>query len=103
MISDYYTESAVVLSRSTSTGWGSAITYGSGSTIECAINPVAGLERFPAERRELMADYKLFCSDTVSIDETKRVTYSGDTFDVVFVKDTLNMGHHKKVLMKLRK
>ena len=102
MISDYYTESAVLQVLTTSTGWGGEESYTDSSTIACAINPIAGLERIAADRKTLFADYKLFCSDTVSVDETYRLTWSENTFDVMFVKDTLNMGHHKKILLKMR-
>ena len=99
-IETYYTESPVRYTLTTSTGWAGEPTWGTPTTFTAAINPSAGNERFTAGQNVDYADYKLYCSDTVSISVANRVVYSGDTFEVVFVKDTLNRGHHKKVLLK---
>ena len=99
-ISDYYTQSIVITSQSTSTGWGSEGSWGSASTVEAAVNPIAGIEKYAADRKTLFADWKIFCSDTVSVDEGDRIAWDSRTLDVVHVKDTLNMGHHKRILCK---
>lgn len=99
MIEDYYTESVVLYSQTTSTGWGSESGWSAGSTILAAVNPASGRESFTAGKDVAYADYKLYCSDTVSITDRQRVVYAGDTYDVRFVKDTFDMGHHKKVLL----
>ena len=100
MIENYYTESPVLYSQTTSTGYGSEPGWGTPTTIAAAVNPASGHETFVSGRDVAYADYKLYCSDTVSITVSNRVVYSGDTFNVVFVKDTLNKGHHKKVLLQ---
>jgi len=103
-ISDYYSQSIVITSQSTSTGWGAEGSWGSASTVDAAVNPIMGIERYAADRKTLFADWKVFCSDTVSIDEGDRITWAlgsdTKTLDVVHVKDTLNMGHHKRILCK---
>ena len=99
MIEDYYTESAVIYSLTSSTGWAEP-SWTAGATISAAINPSVGNERFAAGKVTEFADYKLFCSDTVSINTTQRVVYAGDTFEVGFVKDTFDMAHHKKVMLR---
>lgn len=99
MISRYYTESVAILAESTSTAWGNEPAWGSGTTITAAMNPVSGQERFASGRPTPYATWKMFCSDTVSITDRNRVVYSGDSFDVVFVKDTLDKGHHKLVYL----
>lgn len=97
-IEDYYTETVILTSQTTSTGWGSEGGYSTaGTSVSASVNPITGMERYAADRKTLFADYKLHCSDTVSIDETYRAVWGGKTLDVVFVKDTLNMGHHKTV------
>jgi hypothetical protein len=102
-ISDYYTETAVYYSQATSTGWGSESGFSTaGTTFSAAINPVSGNVRIAAGREALFADHKVFCSDTVSLDVHQKVVYAGDTYDCVFVKDTLNMGHHKLAYLKVR-
>lgn len=102
-IGDYYTETAVYYSQATSTGWGSESGFTTaGTTFLAAINPVSGNVRIAAGRETLFADYKVFCSDTVSLANHDKVVYSGDTYDCVFVKDTLNKGHHKLSYLKVR-
>jgi len=98
-IETYYTESPVIYSMTTSTGWGNEPAWAVGATIAAAVNPASGREQYSAGRVTAYADYKMYCSDTVSLDVHDRIVYGGDTFEVVFVKDTLNRGHHKKVLM----
>lgn len=99
-IETYYTESPVIYSLTTSTGWGSEPTWTAGATIAAALNPSNGREQFSAGRVTAYADYKLYCSDTVSLTDKQRiVSTGGDTFEVAFVKDTFGMGHHKKVLL----
>ena len=98
-IEHYYTERPVIVSHTTSTGWSNEPGWGSATTIDAAVNPSDGNERFSAGKVTRYADYKMYCSDTVSIGVTDRVRYGGDTFEAVFVKDTLNRGHHKKVLL----
>ena len=100
MIEDYYTESAVIYSLTTSTGWGSETAFTAGSTISAAINPASGNERFSAGKVTEFADYKLYCSDTVSLNATQRIVYAGSTFEVGFVKDTFDKSHHKKVMLR---
>ena len=99
-LSDYYTQSIVITSQSTSTGWGAEGSWGSGTTVDAAVNPITGMEKYAADRKTLFADWKVFCSDTVTIDEGDRITWDSRTLDVVHVKDTLNMGHHKRILCK---
>ena len=99
MIEDYYTASPVIYSMTTD-DWGTEPTWAAGSTIAAALNPASGREQYSAGRVTAYADYKLFCSDTVSLTDKQRiVSTEGTTFEVVFVKDTLNRGHHKKVLL----
>jgi SPP1 family predicted phage head-tail adaptor len=99
-ISDYYTQSIVITSQSTSTGWGSEGSWDGAITVAAAVNPVMGLERYAADRKTLFADWKIFVSATVAIDEGNRITWDLRTLDVVHVKDTFNMGHHKRILCK---
>ena len=103
MISDYYTQSAAFVNATTSTGWGSESGWStSPSTFAAAINPVSGDVRLAGRKETLFATHKLFCSDTVAFAEGARVQYSGDTLDVVFVKDTLNKSHHKLAYLRDR-
>ena len=99
-IENYYTETVKIVTVSNPTDFSTSAKSESCSTAMAAVNPVSGTELFAAGHNDLIADYKMFCSDSVSIDETKRVLYAGSYYNVVFVKDTLNMGHHQLVYLK---
>jgi head-tail adaptor len=104
-LQDYYTESAYYKSHvqfSTSVLAWAEPGFSAGTTFSAAINPVSGSVRLSAGKDTLFADYKLLCSDTVAISVHDRVVYSGSSMDVVFVKYTLNKGHHKLVYLKDR-
>ena len=103
MIENFYTESISIMSRTTSTGWNGEVAWTTSVSVEAfqaAINPMSGREVLSADKKTVLADYKLFCGDTVSFTERDRLKWGTKTFDVVFVKDTFNMGHHKNVLLK---
>lgn len=103
MIENFYTESISIMSRTTSTGWAGEVAWSTSVLVDAfkaAINPMGGAEVLSGDKKTVLADYKLFCSDTVSFTERDRLKWGSKTFDVVFIKDTLNFGHHKNVLLK---
>ena len=100
MIEDYYTQTVYVKAFSTSTSAWTEGTWGTSSAVEAAVNAVRGHEAYQLDKKGLVADYKMFCDAGVTVDETRRVEWQGDDYDVVFVKDTLQMGHHKTVYLK---
>ena len=99
-IEDYYTETIKIITVSSTSQFSTVGYTESCSTASAAVNPVGGVESFTGGHNEMFADYKAFMSDTVSITDTQAVTWSGERFNVVFVKDTLNKGHHKLVFLK---
>ena len=103
MIDNYYVESVSIMSRTTSTGWNTEVAWTTSAAVEpflAAVNPMGGAEVLSGDKKTVLADYKLFCSDTVDFTERDRLKWGSKTFDVVFIKDTLNFGHHKNVLLK---
>ena len=99
-LENYYNSTGKIITITTG-AWGSTNAE-SCATISCALNPMSGREIFVAEREGLFADYKMFCASTVSIDETKDFKVGSNRYDVIFVKDTLAMGHHLNVMLKRR-
>ena len=100
-IEDYYTETITKITVTNSTDdFSTADQTLTSATFSGAINPRNGAEFFAGGRNFPDADYKLFCSDTVTLDEQDRIRWSGSTFNIVFVKDTFNMAHHKLCLLK---
>ena len=100
MIEAYYTETVKIVTVSNPTDYSTSARTESCSTITAAINPVTGYERFAGGKNDVFADYKLFCSDTVTLTEVNRVKWGTQVFNVAFVKDTFNLGHHKLVYLK---
>ena len=100
MIEDYFDQTAILISQSTSTGWNEGGWSTGGTTIECAINFITGDERFAADKQTVFADYKMFCRATESINEAQRILWNNKTLDILKVKNTFQMDHHKLVLLK---
>ena len=101
MIQDYYTESVVLVSPTTSTAWGNEPGWSTTPTTFAAmINPVSGAVLLRNDKETPQADYKLFCGSTVSIAQNDRIRWNGSSFDVAFVKNTLNRDHHLLCLLK---
>ena len=99
-LSDYYTQSIVIYSRTTSTGWGSESGYSTaGTSAAASVNMLSERESIGLDRERAHALYRMHMSDTVSITPSCKVVWSGTTLNVVKVKDTLQMGHHKNVLL----
>ncbi len=99
-IENYYTETASVITVTKPTDFSTSAITETSASFACAINPVSGFEKYAGGRTDAFADYKVFCSDTVSMVEKQRVRWAGTDFNVVFVKDTFNMGHHKLVFLQ---
>ncbi len=101
MIRDYY-DQTITRKRFTagSTGWGSTGTWAS-TTADAAVNQTGGDERYTADRKAVYADFKMFMSSTVDIQIGDLVEWSGYKLDVTEVKDTLQLGHHKRVMTRI--
>ena len=91
-IQDYYTETVKIITVSEPSDHSTAAKSESCSTALGAINPVSGKDYFAQGQNFPHADYKLFTSATIT--ESNQVAWSGERFDVVFVKNTFNMNHH---------
>jgi len=107
MISDFYTQTAVILNYSTSTGdYWSTSTGGHWDTeqsIKAAVNLLNSNERYIGDKNQLLADYKMYCAPTTILSQDSRVRWDGDTFDVVEIpKNTLQRDHHLRVLLRRR-
>lgn len=100
MIEDFYTETVKIVSITHPGDFATTTRTESCSTAIAALNPVSGREQFAGGKNEPFADYKAFMSDTVSITSTNQLLHGSDYYNVVFVKDTLNKGHHKTVYLQ---
>ena len=101
MIADYYDQSAVILAKSTSTGWGNEGGYSTGgTTIECAISIAGGDEKKAQGRPMVDHTHRLYCRSTESLSESDRVVWNSKNLNIVLIKDTLQRGHHLLVLLK---
>ena len=100
MISDYYTETVKIVTMTPPADGSTVVASESCATEIAALNPINGREQFAAGREFPLADYKAFCSSTVDVDEANELRHGSDKYNVVFVKNTLNRGHHKVILLR---
>jgi hypothetical protein len=99
-LADYYDQTIKIVTVTPPSQFSTGPFNESCSTAIAAVNPVRGVETFTGGKNEAFADYKAFMSSTVSVDESKVVTWDSKRLNVVFVKDTLDRGHHKLVFLK---
>jgi hypothetical protein len=102
----YYTETLILLSSST----GSTAGYWSTSTgpewttaasVAAAVNLLSGRERAEYGKLGFDAQYKCFSDVTSEVYEGRRLTWGGDTYQVVDVpKNTLQKNHHYRFLIR---
>ena len=98
MIGDFYTETVKIITVTQPGDFSTGSVTESCSTATGAINPVSGRDYYAQGQNFPHADYKLFTDATIT--EANQVTWDSKRFDVVFVKDTLNMGHHNLAYLK---
>jgi hypothetical protein len=105
-ISDYYTETIILLNATTSTegymstGAGKP-TYSTGVSIKAAVNLLDGNEILAYDKIGFDARYKAYCDVTTEVYEGRRARWSGDTFEIVALpKNTLQKNHHLRILLR---
>lgn len=102
-ISDYYTQSVILLSEDTSTGgyWDTGGTYTTDVSIDAAVNLIASNQRFLGDNYTVRADYKVWSEPSTAIYAGRRARWDGDTFEIVEEpKDVLQRGHHIEWLLR---
>lgn len=105
MISDYYTETLILLSSSTGTTDPFSIStgedYTTAASISAAVNLLSGNERAQYGEIGFDAQYKCYADVSTEIYEGRRCRWSGDTFVIVDIpKNTLQKDHHIKFLIR---
>jgi uncharacterized protein (DUF1684 family) len=93
-------------SGSTLGGWGSS-RAGKWTTASTAWTAILGRvalagqgETFKREKDTFVASHKLYCSATETLAITDRIVYSGSTYTVLGIKNTLGLNHHKVVYLR---
>lgn len=104
MISDYYTESIILLDRDTSTGgyWSTSTgpDYSTSGSINAAVNLLSGDERAEYGRLGFEAEYKCFADVSTEIYAGRRCRWNGDTYEIVTTpKNTLQRDHHMRFIL----
>ena len=103
MISDFYTETLVLLDHSSSTGgyWSTGGGYTTDVSVSAAVNLMSGDERAQYGAIGYDARYKAYCDVSTDVYEGRRCRWGGDTFEIVGIpKNTLQKGHHLKILLR---
>ena len=105
MISDYYTETIILLDKDTSTGgyWSTSTgpDYSTAASISAAVNLLSGDEVAAYDKLGFDAQYKAYCAVTTEVTAGRRCRWDGDTFVIVDVpKNTLQKNHHLRFLLR---
>lgn len=105
MISDYYTETIILLDEDTSTGgyWSTSTgaDYTTAASISAAVNQLSGDERFEYGKIGYDAQYKAYADISTEIQAGRRCRWDGDTFEIVTIpKNTLQKNHHLRFLLR---
>ena len=99
-IENYYDQTIKVVTITKPAEHSTAVQTESCSTAIAAVNPFSGDKRFAAGQNWPFADYKAFMGSSVAVTENTPIDWDGTRYNVVFVKNTLAMGHHKLVYMQ---
>ena len=98
-----YFDQDVTVQRATesTTGWGGTTTWADNATIKAAVTKTAGYERYTGDKKTVFADYKLYMASTEDVTEKDTLLWNGIYMSPVYIQDTLQKGHHLKVLAKI--
>lgn len=99
-IESYYDTTFKVVTRTFPADHSTVAMTESCSTAVGALNPTGGTVFQAGGKVFDDADYKLFCSATVAIEDKNLILVGSVRYGVEHVKDTFGMGHHKRVLLK---
>jgi head-tail adaptor len=104
-ISNFYTETIILLDNDTSTGgyWSTSTgdPYSTDVSIKAAINLLSADEVAAYGKIGFDAKYKAWCAVSTEVVAGRRCRWNSDTFDIVAdPKNTLQKGHHYKILLR---
>ena len=103
MIDDYYDQTIVLLSYSSSTDgyWSTGGSYSTDVSISASVNLLNSNEQFIGDDWKTLADYKAFADPTTEVYDGRRARWNSDTFEIVQEpKNTLQRGHHIRFLLR---
>ena len=103
MIEDFYSETAILLDYSSSTGgyWSTGAQYTTATSVSAAINLISSNRRFVGDDYAERAEYVMYTSVSTDIYAGRRVRWEGDTFEIVEdPQDVLQRGHHYRSLLR---
>jgi SPP1 family predicted phage head-tail adaptor len=101
-ITHYYTTIDLHTKTSVADGRGGSVdTWAKDSDFQGCINQASSKEIEAAAKLGIEADYKLYCPVDTDIDHTKLLYYKSSYYRIISEpKDTVERGHHLKVLLK---
>ena len=104
-ITDFYTETLILLDLDTSTGGymstSTGADYSTAVSVSAAVNLLSGAEVADYDKLGFDAHYKAYTAVSTEIIAGRRVRWNGDTFDIIMTpKNTLQKSHHLKILLR---
>lgn len=103
-ISNFYTETIILLDKDTSTGgyWSTSTgsDYSTATSITAAVNLLSADETAAYGKIGFNAKYKMYCDVTTEVYGGRRCRWNSDTFNIITdPKNTLQRNHHYKILL----
>lgn len=104
-IDKFYTETIILLNSDSSTGgyWSTSTgaAYSTAASITAAVNLLSADEINAYGKIGYNAKYKAYCDVSTEVYAGRRCRWNSDTFDIVAdPKNTLQKGHHYKILLR---
>jgi len=97
-IEDYYNQTVKKITVSTG-AWGTTGSRTTAAVFLAAVN-LAGKELYADDKRTVFYDAKFYCPASVCLSYGDKLSIDNSDYNIISIKNTLNKGHHQKVLLK---
>ena len=97
-IEDYYNQTVTKVSLSTGS-WGTTATRTTREKFTAAVNTTPK-ESYTGDKRTVFYDAKFYCPSGQTVNHDDILVIGGNDYGVLSVKDTFNMNHHKRILLR---
>ena len=97
-IEDYYNKKVIRVTLSTGS-WGTTATRTTIGSFLAAFNP-QGSESYAGNKKTVFYDASFYCSANQTLNHKDVLLIDSQNYNIVLIKNTFEMNHHKKVLLK---
>lgn len=97
-IEDYYNKKVTRVTLSTAS-WGTTATRTTIGSFLAAFNP-DGKEIYAGDKKTVFYDAKFYCAAGQTLNYKDVLLIDSVNYDIISIKNTFEMNHHKRVLLK---